>query len=299
MSNDDDDDTNNKSGNIVAQDAHAYAARHTLILIDTHPSMFEPCIRICNGDSVEDSDGDSDDDDTSSTTEERNEYDTKKKAKNSSSSTSKALLTTPFDASLMAVERLLHHKVRTVAMSKLGKRDGVGVILYGTPDDIKKNHDEKEGDDDENDEDNEDDNQVEEETNANESLKELIKLTPPGVDQIKTIRSCLPPEFYHSNNSDHVGSYHHQGNNKYKNDSTKSPTNALIRDMDYKRAGSQTRCNGRERDLFVELFGKGDSDEDSEGESESEVEDDEEQEKKDCSLRHALNEATRTFANAK
>lgn len=283
--------------------------------------MFEPCIRICNDDS-DDEDSDSDNDSngnrqrgkdeknvhddcssSSSTTEEGNdEYDTKKKS-SSTSSSSKTLLTTPFDASLMAVERLLHHKVRTVAMSKLGKRDGVGVILYGTPPEcIKKNHKEIDEGNDEDDDDYEnneddDDNQVVEK-NANESLKELIKLTPPGVDQIKTIRSCLPPEFYHSNrSSDHVGSYHHQGGDtKYKNNNTKSPTNALIRDMNYERDGSQSRWNGgRERDLYIELFGKGDSNEDSE----SDLEEDEEQEKTDCSLRHALNEATRTFANAK
>lgn len=42
----------------------------------------------------------------------------------------------PMQASLVACETLLRNKVKHVAVHKTGKRDGVGIILYGKPDPI-------------------------------------------------------------------------------------------------------------------------------------------------------------------
>ncbi len=298
---------------MAARDVHTYAARHTLILIDTHPSMFEPCIQLtssndedsdCDQSETKNNDDDYDSDSDSSTTidEEMNAF---SRSRNKRKESQPSLLTTPFDASLMAVERLLHHKVHTVATSRLGKRDGVGVILFGTPDCASNDYEEDdkhdEGEDERENEnersdgnskeihhcdnreegDEEDEEEEEEEKHANESLKVLIKLTPPGVDQIKTIRSCLPPEFYHSNQAQ---KWHNNDNDGLSN-------------------------NKRERDLYIELFGtksnvmmkskSHEGEEDSESDDEDKKDEDDEEGKTYCSLRPALHEATRTFANAK
>ena len=272
----------------MERDAHAYAARHTLILIDTHPSMFEPCIYIKSSD---DSDIDED----------------KSDIINNDSS----FLTTPFDASLMAVERLLHHKVYIVATSKQGKRDGVGVILFGTPPscinkNIEKDDENSDGGNSDDDVDTNDDE--EEEKDANDSLKVLIKLTPPGVDQIKTIRSCLLSQFYQSNRFPKWTSRIHGSNDGVHRINDQSQTNELIRNM----KGWKSKNSKRERDLYVELFGKKKQvlttkntinnkniKDDEDGMTDKEVRKDEEEECTVSSLKVALYEATRTFVNAK
>jgi len=106
-------------------------------------------------------------------------------------------LISPFDAALIATERLLHHKVQTVATSKINKRDGVGVLLYGTPF-LNQFHNIDSSNNDKND-DHDDENMDYETPHANSTIKSLIELAPPGVRQIKTIRSCLYSKFYDKN----------------------------------------------------------------------------------------------------
>ena len=79
------------------------------------------------------------------------------------------------DAALMACERLARNRVLQVATQKTGKRDGVGVLLYGT----------RTNDDDDEDEDNE------QPTESKSSTQTLVELNPPGVQQIRILRSCL------------------------------------------------------------------------------------------------------------
>lgn len=65
----------------------------------------------------------------------------------------------PMQASLLACEQVLRNKVRNVAVVKTGKRDGVGVLLYGS-----------------------------------KETQTLIPLEPPGVQQCKKIREYTPSQ---------------------------------------------------------------------------------------------------------
>ena len=134
-----------------------YAAQHVLILIDTHPSMFVPCIQVRK-----------DDDDSDATMDHDN------------SCSQEENLTTPFDAALMACERLLHDRVRTIAFSRKGKRDGVGVLLYGDSVVSKRNQGEY----------------AEAESPFESTVINLVHLEPPGNEEIKRLRSCLRPSQY-------------------------------------------------------------------------------------------------------
>lgn len=90
-------------------------------------------------------------------------------------------LTTPFDAALIACERLLHDRVRTIAFSRKGKRDGVGVLLYGNRAVSKKSN-----------------QGVNEESESlfDSTVISLVNLEPPGNEEIKALRSCLLPSQY-------------------------------------------------------------------------------------------------------
>ena len=119
-------------------------ANHILIMIDCHPDMFLKCIPI-NLDTQE------------------NEQDASIFKNNQ--------LQTPFDAALLVVNELITQCVRDVAISKSNKRNGLGVMLYGT----NYYHDlDRHGD------------------FTNNYL--LIPLTPPGIPQIQLIQSCISKE---------------------------------------------------------------------------------------------------------
>lgn len=66
----------------------------------------------------------------------------------------------PMQASLKACEEILRNKVKHVAVQKTGKRDGVGIMLYGIP---KDNH----------------------------TTQILVSMEPPGIQQILKIRNLL------------------------------------------------------------------------------------------------------------
>jgi hypothetical protein len=92
-------------------------------------------------------------------------------------------LQSPMSLALTAISSLLRLRIRTVAESKTGKRNGVGVLLFGcnplrgirkksnsdTEDDEGDNGDEK----------------------LLPSTHELIALKPPGIDEVEWIQSCL------------------------------------------------------------------------------------------------------------
>ena len=124
-------------------------AQHIIILLDAHPSMFAPYIR--RSMSAVDSN------------------------KVLSTSTSNSYIS-PFDAALIACERLLHHRVHNVATTRTGKRDGVGILLFNCP---AANLDP-----------NSSDGGVDE-NHATASIRRFMELSPPGVDQIQTIRACM------------------------------------------------------------------------------------------------------------
>jgi len=154
-----------------------YGAEHALILLDCNPSMFECFIprdyrddadntteRIFVRDGIEDG-GNMEDD-----------------GQNSRQS--------PMEVALTAIIQLLRMRIRTVSESKTGKRNGVGVLLYGcdTLRGIHKDgrrHDGEEGDD------GDDTEEDDEEEKILPSTHELLELVPPGIGQVETIRACL------------------------------------------------------------------------------------------------------------
>jgi hypothetical protein len=84
----------------------------------------------------------------------------------------------PMELSLTAISQLLRMRIRTVAESKTGKRNGVGVLLFGCDTYRGMRHredsDEEGGDD-----------------KILPSTHELIELTPPGIEQVMAVQACL------------------------------------------------------------------------------------------------------------
>lgn len=105
-----------------------------LILIDCNPSMFLPLCRYDDGDGHD-------------------------------------IIISPFDATLLAVHQLLKLKIKHAATYKSGKRDGVGVLLFGTSTTNTIN------------------------TSAFSSSNTCYKwidLEPPGITQVLNVQKCLP-----------------------------------------------------------------------------------------------------------
>lgn len=122
---------------------------------------------------------------------------------------------TPFDAVLRAVEQLLKLRVKYVATSKAGKRDGVGVVLFGT----KKRKDHL----------------------GITSTLGLIPMEPPGIPQVLNIRKCLPK-------GSTIGRGGSQGSNKPRSSLFYfSPVAASA------YTANSARINARERDLQQEV----------------------------------------------
>lgn len=96
------------------------------------------------------------------------------------------------DYALIACEHLCRNRVLHVATSKTGKRDGVGVFLYGTrggrlqEEEENAHSDEEDGDSD-----------VEDAASPHMiqlTTKCLVALAPPGIQQIRGLRACLYDE---------------------------------------------------------------------------------------------------------
>jgi hypothetical protein len=86
-------------------------------------------------------------------------------------------LISPMDASILACEKLLRNRVLHVATQKTGKRDSVGVILFGGRTyDGSLDHEDM------------DEDQI---TEQKSPTQILVDLNPPGVKEIQTLRSCL------------------------------------------------------------------------------------------------------------
>jgi hypothetical protein len=99
----------------------------------------------------------------------------------------------PVDLALQLAQDLLQRCIRSTVTLKTGKRNGVGLLLYHT----KQNRvSKKEGEDaDEHDDDEmEDDDDDDESTDQASTVHVLLPLVPPGVAEVKTIRSCLSKE---------------------------------------------------------------------------------------------------------
>jgi ATP-dependent DNA helicase 2 subunit 1 len=114
---------------------YSTGAQHVFILIDCHPSMFLPLCRY----------NDTDDHD---------------------------VVISPFDAALIAVHQLLKLKVKHVATNKSGKRDGVGVLLFGTKS-ISTT--------------------APSAFSLSNTCYKWIDLEPPGITQVLNVQMSLPP----------------------------------------------------------------------------------------------------------
>ena len=113
---------------------------------------------------------------------------------NNNIGTKEKKLFAPMDVAITAAHRLLRMKIRNIAETKTGKRDGVGILLYGcnTKRGLKGKADTspKSGDD-------ESDSDDEE---AQHSTHELLELAPPGTVQILKVQECVPPSRDKSSN---------------------------------------------------------------------------------------------------
>jgi hypothetical protein len=98
----------------------------------------------------------------------------------------------PIDLALQLALVVLKQYIRDTVTLKIGKRNGVGLLLYHA----KQNrmHREKEvGEDDDYDEDAEleEEEDDDDSTDQGSTVHVLLPLIPPGVQQVQTIRSCL------------------------------------------------------------------------------------------------------------
>ncbi len=172
------------------RDVANVGAQHIVLLIDCDNSMFKPYVP-CLSDRTDGSEGGGDND-SATCRVQTCDY------------------VSPMDVAITAAHRILRTKIRDVAETKSGKRDGVGVLLYGCDpyrsmgrgissatmrSTIGKSvdgvGDELEGED-----------GVETEDDDEEllpSTHELIELTAPGIEQILAIQDCLPREQHDSN----------------------------------------------------------------------------------------------------
>mmetsp|Transcript_8887 Transcript_8887/g.26627 ORF Transcript_8887/g.26627 Transcript_8887/m.26627 type:complete len:734 (-) Transcript_8887:325-2526(-) len=160
--------------------------------------MFVPCVTVreqMDNDDNDEATNDSDDDITTGGDEDYGRKHNKSHR-----------LVTPFEAALLASERLLRLRVNYVATSKSGKRDGVGIMLYGTKsravqNDSHSDRGEREGvrragpaevidlESEYLSEDSDDNSDGP--APILSSTYELVPLEPPGTEQVLRVRRCL------------------------------------------------------------------------------------------------------------
>ena len=141
----------------------ATGAQHVIVLIDCHSDMF------CGGSHTTSSRSSGDKE------HHHEQYDTR----------------SPMHLALQLCQQLLQERIQDTVKLKVGKRNGVGVLLYdtkpnttvrGVPNDsYNKDDDQEEDDDDDEDED----------PCTPRHVHVLMDLTPPGITQVQTIRACL------------------------------------------------------------------------------------------------------------
>lgn len=196
-------------------EAPTIGATHILVMIDCNPSMFVPSIRLTS-----DSDGDDDNVEAEGSNDQQGgDGGGADMAIDETATPEQQQLVTPFEAALRATEKLIRGKVNSVATSRGGTRDGVGVMLFATkkfnPEEklredadgdkimngdgtaLKKSGDYNEngrpnasGDDSDSDSD-EDGDGIGGGTYLT-SFYHLIPLAPPGTEQTLQIRGCIP-----------------------------------------------------------------------------------------------------------
>ena len=96
-------------------------------------------------------------------------------------------LVSPMDVAVTAAHRFLRTKIRDMAETKSGKRDAVGVLLYGCDPNraMRGTESPKSSDGD----DSEDSGSEMDELPTTHAL---IELNPPGIEQVLTLQECRP-----------------------------------------------------------------------------------------------------------
>ena len=154
----------------------AWGAQHIIALVDCHQDMFRPFPA-----SSEDE------------MDEGNEDSPVKKRE--------APFSTPFQLSMKTVFKLVETVIENTITRKIGKRDGVGILLYNTSPRKEKKEEKDAGDDDDrmdNDSDSEggsdmddDSSHASDDAAAHTNVHTLLDLMPPGLGQFKTLRQML------------------------------------------------------------------------------------------------------------
>jgi len=137
-------------------------AQHVVLIIDCHYDMFHP----------------NENNDSATTT-----------------------IQTPFDLALQFVQLVLKQAIRDTVTLKIGRRNGVGLLLYNTKQlrrrsskDQKANNDDDDEDDDEEEEEEYEDEVDDDDSDDDDDGKTvhvLLPLVPPGVEQVQSIRACI------------------------------------------------------------------------------------------------------------
>lgn len=104
----------------------------------------------------------------------------------------------PMDVAVTAAYRTLENKIRDVAETKSGRRDTIGILLYGcdprrgirAKQQAKKKKNEKSDD---NTSPKSADSSDSDEMDELPTTHELIELTPPGIQQVLDMQECMRP----------------------------------------------------------------------------------------------------------
>jgi hypothetical protein len=94
------------------------------------------------------------------------------------------------ELALQLAQKLLQTRIKDSVTLKLGKRNGVGMLLYHTKP-RKSSHSKDDDDDDDEEEDEEEDEDEDDSVDQGSTVHVLLPLVPPGIHQVQTIRSCL------------------------------------------------------------------------------------------------------------
>jgi len=170
------------------------AGQHFILLIDCHSQMFGPRRRQKTSTAMSIKE---------EPWEEEDPMDLDRNVHNKASASAMSTSSSPMNLALKLCRQILQERIQDTVKLKIGKRNGVGVILYDTKplvttkgskrDDDKDKDDNHDDDDDE--EDDEDDSDDEDDDHTiPRHVHVLMDLSPPGIRQVQTIRECLKGE---------------------------------------------------------------------------------------------------------
>lgn len=114
------------------------------------------------------------------------QYDTIQDTLNNNDEGAAPAPSTPMELSLTAITQLLRMRIRMVAESKTGKRNGVGVLLFGC-DRFRR----RRGADDDDNPSDDDEGIITNSMFQSSTTHELLELVPPGIEQVMEVQKYL------------------------------------------------------------------------------------------------------------